>query len=132
MEDPALNALADARKKFAPTTAANAANGANTPAVISGISVSSSTRKVWPYTRTENEPRCPTCRYWWQKATVWLPTHEVLGDCLLHGFEILEKDNCKVHEPQQCSGLVGTRYEQATFSRQESSGSKTSMLSHRD
>jgi len=60
----------------------------------------------WPYATATDEPRCPTCRHWWQiPGEVWHATHEAGGDCLRHNFATLERDNCKAHDPQQGSAF---------------------------
>ena len=105
-----MSALSDAKRKFTSTTPANFANTASRVGVISEFcetSGSSGIKNNWPYPRAEDEPRCLACRHWWQKEAVWLPTHEVFGDCRRHEFETLERDNCKHHDPQQGSGLRG-------------------------
>jgi hypothetical protein len=57
----------------------------------------------WPYATAAEEPRCPTCRHWWQTDAGCSVTHEAIGDCQLHHFETLERDNCKLHDPLQGS-----------------------------
>lgn len=59
----------------------------------------------WPYTEAAHEPRCQSCRHWWQITGKTWRTGEGFGDCLLHRFETLELDNCKRHDRQQGSGL---------------------------
>lgn len=97
-----MSSLAAAKKKFTTATPATFATPATQPGISSNCSESSdgsSAKNRWPYTRAEDEPRCPTCRHWWA-----IPG-EAVGDCLLHGFETLERDNCKGHDPQQASAF---------------------------
>ena len=49
----------------------------------------------WPYQSAAEEPRCNSCLHSIWGDAVWPETGERMGDCALHGFDVLEFDNCK-------------------------------------
>lgn len=52
----------------------------------------------WPYKTAAEEPRCTSCRHYAPIiGRTWDRTGEAIADCTLHGFEVLELDNCKLH-----------------------------------
>lgn len=52
----------------------------------------------WPYATPEEEPRCVSCRRWREiPGEVWHATGERVGDCTLHSFQTLERENCFGH-----------------------------------
>lgn len=51
----------------------------------------------YQYKNAAAEPRCTSCSRWWRNPNRVWKTGEIFGDCLLHGIETLERDNCFGH-----------------------------------